>query len=174
MMNQSNLFHIDLIAAQKQVYEPLGLTIEDFALEKESKDYDASEFVIHQLKAKFRVAKTTPTKVGQFVTVWKRIGHGPIQPFDISDPYDLFIISTRTPTNLGQFIFPKQVLYEKGILSKNEKGGKRGFRVYPPWDTAKNQQAIQSQQWQLPYFFEIVFGEKPPIHLLEKLLLVKL
>jgi hypothetical protein len=29
-----------------------------------------------------------PTKVGQFVTLWKRLGRGPIQPFDLSYPVE--------------------------------------------------------------------------------------
>ncbi len=55
-------------------------------------------------------------------------------------------------THSGQFIFPKSILLVKGILSDGEKDGKRGFRVYPPWDKAVNKQAKQTQQWQLQYF----------------------
>ncbi|EMM78684.1 MepB domain protein [Leptospira santarosai str. 2000030832] len=47
-------------------------------------------------------------------------------------------------------IFPKQVLFEKGIVS----GRKRGFRVYPSWDKPTNKQALQTQKWQLAYFLE--------------------
>ncbi len=104
---------------------------------------------------KFRVAKITPTKIGQFVTIWKRIGRGPIQPFDIEDPFDLVVVSVRTPEHFGQFVFPKHVLYEKGIVSKHGKGGKRAIRVYPPWDKTGSKQASMTQKWQLPYFFEI-------------------
>ncbi|RYE38879.1 MAG: MepB domain containing protein, partial [Sphingobacteriales bacterium] len=38
------------------------------------------------------------------------------------------------------------------ILSGNGKNGKRGFRVYPPWDLTENSQARKTQQWQLEYF----------------------
>lgn len=60
-----------------------------------------------------------------------------------------------TSTHSGIFIFPKSVLMQKGILSKNSKGGKRALRVYPSWDVAENKQAKKTQEWQLVYFFEI-------------------
>lgn len=147
--------HPDLIAAQKFAYAPIGLTIDHFAAEAESKKYAAAEFKMNDLNIKFRVAKITPTKVGQFVTLWKRIGKGPIQPFDMADPFDLFVISVRTADDFGQFVFPKTVLHEKGIISKDGKGGKLAIRVYPPWYVADNKQAISTQKWQLLYFFKI-------------------
>lgn len=55
-------------------------------------------------RIKFRVAKITPTKVGLFVTFWKRIGAGPILPYDLSDPFDFLIISVRNEKHLGKFI----------------------------------------------------------------------
>ena len=82
------------------------------------------------------------------MTLWKRIKNGPIQPFDISDPIDFFIISTRKGNNFGQFVFPKAVLYEQGVISKNAEGGKRAIRVYPPWDKGLNNQALKTQKWQ--------------------------
>ncbi len=56
---------------------------------------------------------------------------------------------------LGQFVFSKSVLIDKGIISTEKREGKRVFRVYPKWDVAKNKQAQLSQQWQLKYFYEI-------------------
>ena len=89
------------------------------------------------------------------MTFWKRIGPGPISPFDITDPIDFFIVSVRTPHHFGQFVFPKKVLCEKGIVSTPEREGKRAMRVYPPWDVADNPQAKRTQAWQLRYFLEI-------------------
>lgn len=147
--------HSDLILAQRLAYEPYGLIIQNFRPEIESKEYGAAEFELNHQRIKFRVAKITPTKTGQFVTLWKRIGKSPIMPFDLDDPHDLFVISVRAPNHFGQFVFPKSVLYEKGVLSKGGLGGKRAMRVYPPWDIAENPQAKKTQAWQLPYFFEI-------------------
>jgi hypothetical protein len=52
----------------------------------------------------YRVAKITPTKVGQFVTLWKRVGRGPIQPFELNDPVDMFVVSTRSGPHPGYFV----------------------------------------------------------------------
>jgi hypothetical protein len=38
------------------------------------------------------------------------------------------------------------------IISTHLKEGKRGMRVYPPWDLPSSKQAKKTQQWQLPYF----------------------
>lgn len=170
--NSFEFMHPDLVASQKFAYEPSGLTMNHFAIETESKEYAASEFKINDLHVKFRVAKITPTKTGQFVTLWKRIGNGPIQPFDMSDPFDLVVISVRTSEHFGQFVFPKLVLYEKGIVSKDGKGGKRAIRVYPPWDICDNKQAIKTQKWQLPYFFEISINAQTDVSRIQKLFLL--
>jgi len=158
MKQLSQPIHPDLIDAIKYVYEPNKWKINNLVREKESFEYGATEFILNQHNIKFRVAKTTPKKNGQFVTLWKRAGSGSIQPFDMADSFDLVVISTRSSTHFGQFIFPKNLLHKKGIVSKDEIGGKLAIRVYPPWDIANSKQAIKTQKWQLPYFFEINEG----------------
>jgi len=139
----------------KLVFEKLDLQISNLHIEKESQDYFAAQFELNNLKINFREAKITPTKIGQFVTLWKRIDEKPIQPFSTSDDFDLVIINTNTPINSGQFIFPKSILEQKGYLQSQSKKGKLGFRVYPSWDETLNKQAQQTQKWQLNYFLEI-------------------
>lgn len=163
--------HPDLLVAKKLVYEPSGFTITNLVKEKESEEYGACEFEMNNRRIKFRVGKITPTKVGQFVTLWKRVGRGPIMPYDISDPIDLFVVSASNAAHFGQFVFPKDVLYEKGILSKEGKGGKRAMRIYPSWDVADNKQAKKTQAWQLPYFFEIHPNKNDNIVAIHKLFL---
>lgn len=99
-----------------------------------------------------RTAKTTPKKIGQFVSIWKRNKEGVTTPRDLEDDFDFLIIQCETETQKGRFVFPKIILAKKGIISTVEKEGKRGIRVYPPWDKAENKQAIKTQQWQLKYF----------------------
>ena len=127
----------------------------NFLIKPESAAYGACVFTMHHQRIKFRVGKTTPIKTGQFVTLWKREGMGEILPHDREDPFDIFVVSVRTSENFGQFVFPKEVLCEKGILSKGRKGGKRAMRVYPPWSLQKNRQSQKTQDWQLMYFFDI-------------------
>lgn len=148
-----------LLPIKEQVFDQLGLELKNIIKEKESAEYAAYQFELGNLKIVFRNAKTTPTKVGQFVTLWKRNGGGPIQPYDAADEIDLVIVNTKSENRLGQFIFPKSVLIQQGIIS-NDKEGKRAIRVYPPWSKTENKQAQRTQKWQLDYFLEIP-AEKP-------------
>jgi hypothetical protein len=144
----------DLLLAEELAYKPSGLILLNLKMENESADYGASEFTLNNYAIKFRVGKITPTKVGQFVTFWKRVGNGPILPYDFSDSFDFLIVSVRAKNHFGQFIFPKSVLSEKGIVSCKEKEGKRAMRIYPPWDKTDNSQAKKTQAWQLQYFID--------------------
>ncbi|HAT1987761.1 TPA: MepB domain containing protein [Legionella pneumophila] len=147
--------HKELKEVQNRVYDFLGFQYSPAIMDPESSEYGACDFELNNLSVKFRVAKITPTKIGQFVTLWKRLVKGPIQPYDSSDSVDFFIINTRKGPHFGQFIFPKSVLCQQGVLSINNIGGKRAMRVYPPWDITVNRQAQKTQQWQLAYFLEI-------------------
>lgn len=140
---------------KKQLYQPLKFSMNNYYVEKESSEYEAVGFELNHLKIVARKAKTTPTKAGQFVTFWKRTSAGPIAPFHETDVIDFFVVLVEKDRLLGQFVFPKEVLLEKGIISTSKKEGKRAFRVYPPWDTALNKQATKSQQWQLAYFLSL-------------------
>ncbi|MEU5420554.1 MepB family protein [Streptomyces sp. NPDC001407] len=147
--------HPDLLAAKTQVYDPSGFTCSQPVPEAESAEYAACAFTVNGRSARFRVAKTTPTKTGQFVTVWQRSAAGPIRPFDIDDAVDLFVISSHDAHGFGQFVFPRDVLCERKIVSGNGSAGKRGFRVYPPWATTENRQAHSTQAWQVEHFLPV-------------------
>jgi len=145
----------DLIIAKKLVYDCCGFEVVSPQPESESTDYDAYRFYLNQKSICYRMAKITPTKTGQFVTLWKRNKTGIIEPFDFLDTVDFVIVSVRKNDLSGQFVFPKSILLEKGIFSTATKEGKRATRVYPPWDTTKSKQAQNTQQWQLDYFYQI-------------------
>ncbi len=138
-----------------KIFDECDFVMSDFMLEQESKEYDASQFTLCGRSVICRTARITPKKSGQFVTFWKRSKDGPIEPYDENDPFDLYIVNVVADEHLGQFVFPKQVLIKKGIISTQKKEGKRAFRVYPIWDIAKSKQAEKTQQWQLNYFYEI-------------------
>lgn len=154
-LNSAAAIHQDLLATISLVYDPGGIKCSKPVMELESTEYGACIFKLNDFSIRFRVAKTTPTKIGQFVTLWKRIGNSAIQPFDASDPIDFFIVSTRKNGHFGQFVFPKSVLSELGVLSINGKDGKRGIRVYPSWDKTLNRQAQNTQKWQEKYFIDL-------------------
>jgi hypothetical protein len=150
-----NFLSTDLIILTDILLNKLNLTICNIEIEKESAAYSACTFEINGLKVLYREAKTTPTKIGQFVTIWKRNNEGVTEPFSVEDTIDFVVVSCRNGEYFGQFVFPKEVLGEKKIFTKNNIEGKRGIRVYPPWDIAINKQAIQTQTWQLEYFLEM-------------------
>ena len=121
--------------------------------EAESADYGACRADLHGLRLVLRVAKTTPTKTGQFVTVWKRPHpEADIAPLDEADPVDVVIIAVADGAQHGLFIFPRSVLLERGVMSRAGAGGKRALRVYPPWCAPASTQAQRTQRWQAQWF----------------------
>lgn len=134
--------------------ENSNLVISNISEDKESREYSAACFTINSYKILYRQSKITPTKTGQFVSIWKRNSEAITKPFDIADDFDFIMIASKKDEQTGIFIFPKQALAKQGIISINNKNGKRGIRVYPTWDIAENKQAIKTQQWQCNFFID--------------------
>lgn len=169
-MTTVNSFHDDLKIAKEMVYDQCCFEITNPKLNTESIEYGACSFELDSKKIQHRVSKITPTKNGQFVTLWKRNNNAITEPFDCSDEIDFIIITARSSDNLGQFIFPKSVLADKGIITQNGKSGKRGIRVYPPWDNPKSKQAEKTQSWQINYFLTLKTDGSTDLGLAKKLL----
>ena len=163
-------FQTDLQLAEKLLYNECGFQLQNLIWNPESTNYGACSFELNNYKIQYRVANITPTKIGQFVAIWKRNNKGITAPFDVADSLDFMIISVRDSENFGQFIFPKSVLVSHGIISQNEKGGKRGIRVYAPWDKPENKQAIKTQAWQVNYFVEIKENSHLDLEFVKKIL----
>ncbi len=145
----------DLKIVKELVYDKCDLNLSNLSISSESQKYGACSFLLDDSKIQLRISKVTPKKTGQFVTIWKRNLDGITEPFNINDNIDFIIIIARSEENFGQFIFPKLVLAENGIITRNEKVGKRGIRVYPPWSLTTNKQAQKTQIWQEKYFLTI-------------------
>jgi hypothetical protein len=129
--------------------------ISNYQQELESTDYKACSYIIDGEKIIERTAKSTPKKIGQFVTCWKRNAKEITQPFESSDAFDFFTIKVFDDTYAGYFKFPKTTLIKHGIISTEKKEGKRGFRIYPTWSKPTSKQAIKTQYWQLKYFTNV-------------------
>lgn len=153
-MKQGSFFSI-----KTTIYDQCGFVCSEMIVEPESCEYEACRFKLDNRNVLFRVAKITPKKLGQFVVLWKRIGSGPIQPYDALDNVDLVVINVFDGSSAGQFVFPKSVLIDKSIFSKDGSGGKLGFRVYPSWVNGLNASAEKTQRWQLKYFVEFSNSE---------------
>ncbi|MHA7941998.1 MepB family protein [Formosa sp. 3Alg 14/1] len=139
----------------KSLYVPANLELSHFETEKEGMHYEACRFNLDGARVLCRTAKITPKKVGQFVTFWNRNSEDITQPFSENDAFDFYVINVSKGEQSGQFVIPKTVGIAKGLVSTKAKEGKRGFRVYPPWDTATNAQAKRTQAWQLDYFIPL-------------------
>jgi hypothetical protein len=151
-----------LTAALNEAYIPAGMQVTSAPVrERESTAYGACRFALDGYQIVFREANTTPSKVGQFVTLWKRPDAGaPIAPLDSTDRIDFVVVAVSCPPHRGQFIFDRGALMTRGVLSRNGRGGKRAFRIYPPWSTPISSEAIRAQQWQLKHFLPLpVQGE---------------
>ncbi len=164
-----DLFHHDLLFVKKQIYEKIGFELSELMLNPESSEYAACSFRLNDKIIQHRLSKITPKKIGQFVTIWKRNALGITSPYDISDHVDFLIVTSKSGDDMGQFIFPKHVLIDKGIFT-NKKTGKRGMRVYPTWDHPKNKQAQKTQSWQSNYFLDIRSDDSSNLDLAKKLL----
>ena len=165
-----NVIHEDFYAAKSLLYDACGFELTEPIAENESSEYGACHFKLNGNEMKFRVSKITATKTGQFVTTWKRDEQGITQPFHETDKLDFIVICSRSGDNFGQFIFPKVVLAEKGIITTKSREGKRGIRVYPPWDKPTNKQAEKTQSWQTEYFFRIYNNNSAELNAVKKLL----
>ncbi|MGV9003824.1 MepB family protein [Flavobacterium sp.] len=162
MENHHTIHHI-IKHIDDLILKPSAIKITNCQPERESQDYCAHTFNANNYQVKFRLAKITPTKTGQFVTLWKRNPSGTTTPHALSDPIDFYIIATRKDTKFGLFIFPQFILHQQGILSEASNDGKRGFRVYPTWDETTSKQARKTQLWQTRYFINL--SQELPIDL---------
>lgn len=129
--------------------------IKNIVYEKENSEYNSMQFNLDELLFKYREARITPTKLGMFVTFYKRNKSNITIPYDITDTVDFLVIGIKNNSNFGCFIFTKKILLEKDIMSKNNIGGKRGFRVYPPFEKVTSTQAIKTQSWQVEYYKDL-------------------
>lgn len=122
--------------------------------ELESSEYGACRFSINTKNILFRVAKTTPTKIGQFVTCWKR-PLNETMPIDEEDGIDYYIIAAFDEEHHGFFLLDRKTLIQRKIMTKGNIDGKRGFRVYPPWTNPTAKQAVNTQKWQVANFLDL-------------------
>ncbi|WP_300672131.1 MepB family protein [Soonwooa sp.] len=137
---------------EKEVFEKIGYKISDLEQDNECEEYLGYNFRVKDFNIKFRKAKVTPKKVGQFVTLWKRNPQGETEAFNTNDDFDFYIIASESENRFGIFLFPKLALVKNKILSTENAEGKRGFRLYPVWDLPTNKQAEKTKLWQSEFF----------------------
>lgn len=170
-MEKKALSELELI--DELVFKPCHFNLKNIEPESESQEYAAHTFQLNEYKILFRKAKITPTKTGQFVTLWKRNEKGITEPFDITDEFDFYLIATRTPSKFGLFIFLRNILHDNKVLSDATRDGKRGIRVYPIWDETTSKQAQKTQIWQTQYFIDLSDNDQIDLNRAKKLLMIE-
>lgn len=123
--------------------------------EQWNKEYEALNLKINNTICKSRLAKKTSKKPGYFVTLWTKDENDINQPFDYAKFPEKLIVNIIDEPRCGQFIFPREILLDKSILTCNLKLGKMAFRVYPRWVKQLNPTAFKTQQWQSKYFIDL-------------------
>lgn len=104
-----NKFNKTLAYINELLYEPNNLTIKDIHEETQNSDYGAGLFQLNSKSVRFRVAKITPNKIGQFVSFWEKDETNKNQAFSYDNATDLLVINTFNDNgDFGQFVFPKK------------------------------------------------------------------
>jgi len=168
----------------RELFTPLGLAVVSEVVEPESAEYDGMlvsvsgldrldpegvrtsdepEAITHaQAQVRVRSGKITPTKVGLFVTHWRRTADGTTGPYGVHDSADTLLVTAAEhgphPAR-GVFVFDRASLVAHGIVEGDGHGGKRGFRVYPPWSLTAPGQAARTQRWQVEHFVPLPLGD---------------
>ena len=110
--------------AQDNIYAKSGLKFKNFSAEDKSSEYYTHTFTIKDKNGLFRIAKKTPTKLGWFVTIWKRGSDNIIASYNQSDSIDFIVIAISDGNNLGGVVLPKTILTKKNIFGANGKEDK--------------------------------------------------
>lgn len=140
----------------RKLFEPAGYAVKNVEPEIESIEYGALKFTLNGQRVLYRQAKTTPKKIGQFVTIWKRENsNSEISPIDLKDGVDWVIIAVDEGANFGVFVFSAQLLAKRGVFSEEAKAGKRAMRVYAPWTNPTAAQAKRTKNWQTECFLDV-------------------
>lgn len=120
-----NKFNKTLAYVNELLYEPNNLTIKNIQEETQNSDYGAGIFQLNSKSIRFRVAKITPTKIGQFVSFWEKDEANKNQAFTYDNSTDLLVINTFNDNgDFGQFVFPKEILLQQNILRTSSTKGK--------------------------------------------------
>ncbi|MHA0858080.1 MepB family protein [Paenibacillus sp. CMAA1364] len=151
-----NEFYKALTYVNENFYKPSNLKIENIQEEIQNEKYGAGIFRINSKTVRFRVARITPKKKGQFIACWEKDSDNNNQAYSYENTTDLLVVNTfGSNHDVGQFIFPKEILLKHNILKTDTSKGKMALRVYPSWDTLSSKQAIATQSWQSPYFINL-------------------
>ncbi len=130
-----------------------NLELNSIIYENQNEEYEGIAFP--NLGIRSRLAKRTPKKKGYFVASYVAKEGIKNRPYTSDESLDYLAICISDSEHEGAFMFPKQMLVSKGILT-TDKLGKMAFRVYPPFEMDLNATATLTQTWQSRYYHNIL------------------
>ncbi|SOB44023.1 conserved hypothetical protein [Weissella viridescens] len=125
-----------------------GALADSIQYENQNKEYEGVSFPNKSIRS--RLAKRTPKKKGYFVACYISEQGQKNRPYTLNESLDYLVVCIDDKKR-GAFIFPKEILASKGILTSDQLG-KMAFRVYPPFETDLNKTATATQKWQSSYY----------------------
>lgn len=126
--------------------------IEQQCFEEQNGEYGGMLIKSKGIEYRIRIGKKTAKKVGQFITIWEKDENGKNTAYAYNDFPEYLVVFCQQADFLGKFVFPKNVLLEKGVLKTETEKGKMALRIYPRWEVPTSKQAQKTQNWQLVYF----------------------
>ncbi len=120
--------------------------------EEQNIDYESAVFMQNGELWRWRTARITPAKPGAFVALWRRNSQGSTEPFDATDECAGVMIGVADDDGSGIFTFTNKDLERLGIYQSTAQPGKRGFRLYMPWNDRLNRQAQRTKEAQAQFF----------------------
>lgn len=104
----------ELEQLQNSIFSKLNLIISRLQPDSECEEYFGHSFQLNQFSIKFRKAKITPKKIGQFVTLWKRNPESKqTEPFTSEDLLIFTLSSVIKVINPDSSFSPNKFLFRK-------------------------------------------------------------
>lgn len=94
----------------QKFYLPNQFVIENLREEPQNAEYAGGTFLLNQQLIRFRAAKITPTKIGQFVAFWEKNELDKNQAFCAEDSPDLLVVTTFQEERMASLFFQKPFL----------------------------------------------------------------
>ncbi|HMR85662.1 MAG TPA: MepB family protein [Niabella sp.] len=110
----------ELKRVEKAIFKISGLKISGITEDPECAAYMGCSFQMGRWNVKYRKAKITPKKTGQFVTLWKRNTQNQTEPFSTNDDFDFYLIAAGQEQAFGFFLFPKYILGQKENINNRQ------------------------------------------------------
>jgi len=128
---------------------------EGFELEDQNQEYEGFVLTRDDRTYRSRLARKTPRKNGYFTVFWRKGEDDRNRPYTLDECTDRLVITVLDQGKKGQFVFSKEVMTSKGIVTTDSSKGKMAMRVYPDWVTGLNPTAKKTQAWQSEYFMDM-------------------